>query len=214
MRSHKFFMALRYFRLFALVIVIVFISVSLSAAAEVASKESVEQNFQKARQDYLQKDMKAAADEVRNGAAYVKAEASAAKGKAKEALMTSYSELQKLSGELEKGTVKSVKKMEMAFARAYKALAMNSHVKSTEAWSKKESKKAGDYLEAAVGELEKGFAWAGQKAEAGTQRVISESKELSKKLKEGASSASAEAEKALKGMGDQIKTFGQKISSK
>ena len=205
---------IKYLKLFALAIVIVTISASLCAAAEVASKESVEQNFQKARQDYLQKDMKAAADEVRKGAAYVKSEASAAKGKAKEALTASYHELVKLSGELEKGTVKSVKKMETAFARTYKALATNSHVKSTEAWSKKEFKNAGDDLEAAVDELEKGFAWAGQKAQAGTQKVISESRELSKKLKEGASSASAEAKKAMKDMGDEIKTFGQKISSK
>jgi outer membrane murein-binding lipoprotein Lpp len=205
---------IRYFRLFALVIAIVTMSVWLSTAAEAASKESVESYFQKARQDYLQKDMKAAAEEVHKAADYIKSEASAAKGKTKEALTTSYRELEKLSGELEKGTVKSVKKMEMAFARAYKSLATNSHVKSTEAWSKKEFKKVGDELETAVDELERGFAWAGQKAEAGTQKVFGESKELSKKLKEGASTASGEARKALKDMEDEIKTFGQKISSK
>ncbi len=205
---------MRHFRFFALVIVIVTISVWLSAAAETASKESVEPYFQKARQDYLQKDMKAAADEVRKSAAYVKSEASAAKGKGKEALTASYRDLEKLSGELEKGTVKSVKKMEVAFAHTYKALATNSHVKSTEAWSKKEFKKAGDELEAAGDELEKGFAWGGQKADAGTQKVISKSKELSKKLKEGAGWASAEASKTLKDMEDEIKTFGRRISSK
>jgi hypothetical protein len=205
---------IKFFRLFAWVIMIVTVSLWLSATAGADSKQSVESYFQKARQDYLQKDMKAAAAEVRKGAAYVKSEAAAAKGKTQEALTASYRELEKLAGELEKGTVKSVKKMEMAFARAYKALAMNSHVKSAEAWSKKESQKAGDELEAAVDQLEKGFAWAGQKAQAGTQKVISESKELSKKLKEGASSASAEAKKSLKDMEDEIKTFGQKISSK
>jgi hypothetical protein len=205
---------MRYFRLFALIIVLVTISVWLSAAAEADSKESVEPYFQKTRQDYLQKDMKAAAEELRKGVAYLKSEASVAKGKGKEALTASYRELEKLSGELEKGTVKSVKKMEMAFARTYKALATNSHVKSTEAWSKKEFKKAGDELDAAVDELEKGFAWGGQKADAGTQKVISESKELSKKLKEGVGWASAEASKAMKDMEDEIRTFGQRISSK
>ena len=203
---------MRHFRFFALVIVIVTISVWLSAAAEADSKESVEPYFQKVRQDYLQKDTKAAADEVRKSATYVKSEASAAKGK--EALTASHRELEKLSGELEKGTVKSVKKMEMAFAHTYKALATNSHVKSTEAWSKKEFKKAGDELEATGDELEKGFAWGGQKADAGTQKVISKWKELSQKLKEGAGWASAEASKTLKDMEDEIKTFGRRISPK
>jgi hypothetical protein len=205
---------IRHLRLFTLVIAILTISVGLSAAAETQSKGSLEQNFQKARKDYLQKDMKAAAAEVRKGAAYLKSEAAVAKGKGKEALTASYQEIEKLAGELEKGTVKTVKEMEMAFARAYNALATNSHVKSAESWANKEYKKAGNELEAAVGELEKGYAWAEQKAEAGTQKVIDESKELSKEMKEGASRASAETGKAMKDLEDEIKTFGRKISGK
>jgi hypothetical protein len=205
---------IRHFRVFAFVIAILTISVWLSAAAETQSKGSIEQTFQKARKDYLQKDMKAAADEVRKGAAYLKSEAAAATGKSKEALTASYRELEKLAGEMEKGTVRTVKEMEMAFARAYNALAANSHTKSAEAWAKKESKKAGDDLEAAAGELEKGYAWAGQKAEAGTQKVIDESKALSKKMKEGASQASAETGKAMKSLEDEIRTFGRKIAGK
>lgn len=205
---------IRHLRLFTLVIAILTISVGLSAAAETQSTESLEQNFQKARKDYLQKDMKAAADEVRKGAAYLKSEAAAAKDKGKEALTASYQELEKLAGELEKGTVKTVKEMQMAFARAYNALATNSHVKSAESWMKKEYKKAGNELEAAVGELEKGYGWAGQKAEAGTQNVIRESKELSRELKAGASQAAAKAEKGLKDMEYEISALGRRLSSK
>ena len=205
---------IRHFRLLMFVIAILTISVWVSAAAQAQSKGSIEQTFQKARKDYLQKDMKAAADEVRKGAAYLKSEAAAAKGKGKEALTASYRELEKLAGELEKGTVKTAKEMEMAFARAYNALATNSHVKSAESWAKKEYKKAGDELEAAAGELEKGYIWAEQKAEAGTQKVIDDSKALSKKMKEGTSRASAEVGKAMKDLEDEIKTFGRKISGK
>ena len=205
---------IRHLRLIMFVIAILTISVWLSAAAQTQSKGSIEQTFQKARKDYLQKDMKAAAAEVRKGAAYLKSEAAVAKGKGKEALTASYQELEKLAGELEKGTVKTVKEMEMAFARAYNALATNSHVKSAESWAKKEYKKAGDELEAAAGELEKGYIWAEQKAEAGTQKVIDDSKALSKKMKEGASRASAEVGKAMKDLEDEIKTFGRKISGK
>jgi len=205
---------MRHFRLLIFVIAILTISVWVSAAAQAQSKGSIEQTFQKARKDYLQKDMKAAADEVRKGAAYLKSEAAAAKGKGKEALTASYRELEKLAGELEKGTVKTAKEMEMAFARAYNALATNSHVKSAESWAKKEYKKAGDELEAAVGEMEKGYAWAGQKAEAATQKVIRESKELSRELKAGASQATAKTEKGLKDMENEISALGRKIASK
>ena len=204
----------RHLGLFTFVIVILAISVGLSAAAVTQSKGSLEQSFQKARKDYLQKDMKAAADEVRKGAAYLKSEAAAAKGKGKEALTASYQELEKLAGEMEKGTVKTVKELEMAFARAYNALATNSNVQSMEAWTKKEFRKAGEKLESSVDQLEKGFAWAGQKAEAGTQKVIDDSKALSKKMKEGSSRASAEVGKAMKDLEDEIKTFGRKISGK
>ena len=204
----------RHLGLFTFVIVILAISVGLSAAAVTQSKGSLEQSFQKARKDYLQKDMKAAADEVRKGAAYLKSEAAAAKGKGKEALTASYQELEKLAGEMEKGTVKTVKELEMAFARAYNALATNSNVQSMEAWTKKEFRKAGEKLESSVDQLEKGFAWAGQKAEAGTQKVIDDSKALSKKMKEGSSRASAEVGRAMKDLEDEIKTFGRKISGK
>ena len=204
----------RHLGLFTFVIVILAISVGLSAAAVTQSKGSLEQSFQKARKDYLQKDMKAAADEVRKGAAYLKSEAASARDKGKEALTASYQELEKLAGEMEKGTVKTVKELEIAFARAYNALATNSNVQSMEAWTKKEFRKAGEKLESSVDQLEKGFAWAGQKAEAGTQKVIDDSKALSKKMKEGSSRASAEVGKAMKDLEDEIKTFGRKISGK
>ncbi len=205
---------MKHIRLFPFIIVIVAISVWFSAAAEAATKDSVESFFQKARQEYLQKDMKAAAAEVRKGAARLKSEAAAAADKEKKALTASSRELEKLAGELEKGTVKSVKEMDMAFARAYEALATNSRVKSAEAWSKKEYKQAGDDLEEAIDELVKGFAWAGQEIEVGTQKAIDQSKELSKKLKEGASWASAEANKAMKDLENEISAFGRRISRK
>lgn len=186
----------------------------LALAAETAQKGTLEQYFQKAKQDYVDKNMKAASEEMHKAAEWMKSEAAAAKGKGKEALAKSSRELEKLSGELKKGAVKSVKEIEIASARAYHALATNSHVKSAEAWSKKEFKKAGEELDMAVNQLEKGYAWAGHQEEAGTQKVIDESREWSRKVKEGAGRASAEAQKILKSAEDEIKALGQKISGK
>jgi hypothetical protein len=208
---------MKYLKLIVLGFIVTVISTGqpLAAVAQgTQSETTMEQSFQKARQDFLQKDMKAAADEIRKGAAYVKSEADKATGKGKEALMASYQELERLSGELKKGVVTSPKKMELAFAHAYQALAQNSYVKSTEAWTRKEIKNAGQHLKAASEYLERGLTWAGQKGEAGTAKVIKESKDLSRKLTEGAGWAASEVGKGLKDMGDKIDTFGKRISSK
>ena len=162
----------------------------------------MEQNFQKAKQNFLQKDMKAAADEIRKAAAYLKSEADAATGKGKEALTASYQELEKLAGDVEKGTVASVKKLDAAFARSYKALATNSHVKSTESWARKEISNTGKHLETAADYLERGYAWTGEKMKAGTKKVVEESRVLSQKLKDDTGWVTSKVSKGLKDMAE------------
>ena len=55
------------------------------------------------------------------------------------------------------GAVKSRKRIEETFARAYLALASESRIKSTESWAKKETVKAGELLDSAIKNLEKSF---------------------------------------------------------
>jgi len=208
---------MRYLNLILLVVFIAALTMAqtpVAVAAEATSSTSIEQNFQKSKQNFLQKDMKAAADEIRKGAAYLKSEADAATGKGKEALMASYRELEKLAGDVEKGAVTSVKKLDAAFARSYKALATNAHVKSTEAWAKKEINNTGKNLETAADSLERGFSWTGEKMKVGTKKVIEESRDLSKKLKEDTGWASDKVSKSLKNMGNEIEQFGKRVTAK
>jgi hypothetical protein len=135
--------------------------VAQSGAAEPVTT-SLEQSFQKARHDFVQKDMPAAAQEIRKGVTYLKAEAAAAAGKGKTALTASSRELEKLAGDLEKGTVHYVKQIDMAFARAHRSLAENAHLKAAEAWTRGEIKNTAGYLETAAVSLKRAFAWAGQ----------------------------------------------------
>ena len=208
---------MRYLNLILLVVFIAALTMAqtpVAVAAEATSSTSIEQNFQKSKQNFLQKDMKAAADEIRKAAAYLKSEAEAATGKGKEALTASYRELEKLAGDVEKGAVTSVKKLDAAFARSYKALATNAHVKSTEAWAKKEINNTGKNLETAADSLERGFSWTGEKMKAGTTKVIEESRDLSKKLKEDTGWASDKVSKGLKDMGKEIEQFGKRVTAK
>ncbi len=180
------------------------------AASETSS--SLEQTFQKAKQEYLQKNMDAAAKQIKKGAAYMKAQADKATAKGKEALTASAKELDQLADDTKKGAVTSEKKMEAAFARAYLALANNDHIKSTESWAKKQSAKTGAALESAGKNLEKSFAWAGQKVEKGTNDVLVKSEELSVKLKKKGRVVADDVSRGLKEAGDEIEKFAKKIS--
>ena len=202
----------------AFVVFFVLIVTGMLPWAAVASSESqsssIEQTFQKARQDYLQKNMNSAAEQIQRGAAYIKAEAAKASAKGKEALTSSAKELEKLAVDVKKGTVTSVKRIEGPFSRAYLALAADSHTKSTESWTKKESAKTGEALDSSARYLERSFAWAGQKVETSTKETIKKSKDLSLKLKEKSSVIAKEVEKRLKETGSEIEKLGKRISSK
>ena len=201
----------------AVVVVFAFILTGIpqwAVAVDTESPSSIEQTFQKAKQDYLQKNMNSASEQIKKGAAFMKAESAKASAKGKEALASSAQELEKLSVDVKKGTVTSVKKIEDAFARAYLALAEDSRIKSAESWTKKESAKAGEALDSSARYLEKSFAWAGKKVETGTKTAIEKSKTLSLKLKEKGSVIAKDVEKGLKDTGNEIKKLGKRISSK
>lgn len=185
-----------------------------TAVAASESESSIEQTFQKAKQDYLQKNMKSAAQQIQKSAAYMKTKAAKASAEGKEALNASVRELEKLADDVKKGTVTSVKSIEEAFARAYVALASESHIKSTQSWAKKEAAKAGEALDSATKYLERSFAWAGQKVETSTQETVQKSKELSLKLKKKGSMVAEEVGKALNDAGSEIEKFGKRISPK
>jgi hypothetical protein len=183
-----------------------------TAIAASESQSSIEQTFQKAKRNYLDKNMKSASEQIQMGASYMKAKAVKASDKGKVALNASAKELEKLANDVKKGTVTSVKRMEETFARAYVALASDSHIKSTESWAKKEKEKAGDALDSATKYLERSFAWAGQKIETSTKKAMKKSKELSLKLKKKSSVVAEDVGKSLKDAGNEIEKFGKRIS--
>ena len=199
----------------AVVFTLIVAGILPSAAVAVSdSSSSIEQTFQKAKKDYLDKNMNSAAQQIQKGASFMKAKAANASAKGKEALNASAKELEKLADDVKKGTVTSTKRIEDAFARAYVALAADSQVKSTESWAKKESVKAGDALDSATKYLERSFAWAGQKVEKSTKEAMEKSKELSLRLKEKSSVVTEDVGKGLKDAGNEIEKFGKRISPK
>jgi hypothetical protein len=184
----------------------------LMAVASTESASSIEPTFQKAKQDYLQQKMNSSSEQIRKGAAYMKAEAAKASDKGKEALTASAQELEKLADDVKKGVVTSGKIIEEAFARAYYALAVDAHIKSTESWTRKEAAKAGAALDSANKHLGKSFTWAGQKVEKSTQDVMKKSDDISLKLQKKSNLIAEDVGNRLKDAGNEIEKFGKRIS--
>jgi hypothetical protein len=168
-----------------------------------------EEHFHKARENFLKKDARAAAAEIRTGVAFLKLEAGRATGEATAALTASIQELEKLAQGVEKGTVASAQELEQAFARADQALARQHYQQASESWARKESKKAGYELKAAATSIEQALAWAGRKLEAGTVAVIKDAGLVAGKLIEGTGWATDEVSKGIAAVGEELEKLGR-----
>jgi len=168
-------------------------------------------HFKRSVEDFVKKDMKASAAEIRKGAAFLKLEASRASADGKRGLMASVHELDKLACDVEKGSVNDVKKLDQAFARACHGLAKHHYLKASEAWVKKEIQKAGHDLEAAAIHLEHGLSWAGHEMEAGIVGLISKARLVGGKLIEGAGWVADDVGKAIKAIGEEIEKLGKMV---
>jgi hypothetical protein len=174
-------------------------------------------HFQKAHEFFIKKDFKAAASEIRKGAAFLKLEAGRSTTDGKKALMASGDELGKLADDVEKGTVASEKQLKDAFARADHALANHHYLKASEYWAKKDEKKAGHALKAATQALEHAAEWSGHKLETAAVDVIKGVREGAGKLIEGTGWTLEEArilEKGIKDLGNEILKLGKDIEPK
>jgi hypothetical protein len=171
-------------------------------------------HFQKAHEFFLKKDFKAAASEIRKGAAFLKLEAGRSTAEGKKALAASADELGKLADDVQKGTVASEKQLKDAFARADHALANHHYLKASEYWAKKDEKKAGHALKAAAQHLEQAAAWSGHKLEAGALDVIDGVRAGAGKLTEGTGWAADEVGKGIDDLGKEISKLGKAIEPK
>lgn len=169
------------------------------------------QHFQNAHENFLKRDTKATASEIRKGAAFLGREAEHGAGETKKALIDSARELERLAGDVEKGRVTSAKKLEEAFARADHALAQHHLAQATKAWAKRENAKTGEALKAAGVYLEHGLAWTGRKTETGTEDVLHHSRVLAGKLIEGTGWVPEEVGKGLQSVGNEIDKFGKRV---
>jgi hypothetical protein len=174
-------------------------------------------HFQKAHEFFLKKDFKAAASEIRKGAAFLKLEAGRSTAEGRKTLMASASELGKLANDVEKGIVTSEGELKDAFTRADFALANHHNMTASEYWAKKDAKKTGYALKAAAQALEQAAEWSDHKLETTATDIIKVAREGAGKLIESTGWTPEEArilEKGIKDLGNEILKLGNDIEPK
>ncbi len=171
-----------------------------------------QRHFQEAREEFLKRDLKTAAVEIRKGAALLRLEAAGATRASQDALEASAKELDNLAGKVESGEVTAASNLDPAFARAEQALASEHLTRAKESWAKKDLKRTGEYLNAATISLEHACAWAGRKEEAGVAAATRDASVVAEKLIQGAGWAVGETENAIKAVGTEIERLGRALS--
>ncbi len=171
--------------------------------------EEPEESMKEARQSFLMKNMTATAGSLRLAAQYLRTEARNSAPEGQTALVASAKEFDRLADQVQKGTVKSVKTFDAAFARAEYALALNHAKKAASAIANKQTRKAGYYLKSAADHLEGAAAWTGQKLGTGTVAIIDGARLLGGRMIEGTGFVLDEASKGVDVIGLEVERFGR-----
>jgi hypothetical protein len=173
--------------------------------------DEVDEHLQKGRESFLKKELKAAAQEIREAAAFLRLEAGRATADGKKGLLAAAHDLGKLADGVERGTVTAVKDLDAVFARAHHALGRHHYLKAAAAWGKKAAQKTGRDLRAAATHLEHAAAWVAKKGEAGVVEAVKGARLVAGKLVEGAGWVPAEVGKGLEAIGKEIEKLGKAI---
>ncbi len=179
-----------------------------TGAAQTQAAASPQEQFQKARENFLKGDFSDAAAEIRQAASFLKSESVKAAGEAKQDLIQSAQDLDKLADDVEKKAISSENDLDKSFTRAEYALAGYYHSRASEAWVRKEAAEAGRYLKAAGLQLEDALTWAGGRIDEKSKEAIRKAKDGGERMEKGVAVAGSDVvkyfEEAKKEMDDAV----------
>lgn len=171
-------------------------------------------HIREAREDFMKKDARAAAAQIRKVAAFLRIDARRASGATRRGLLASASELDRLARGVKNGTVKSVGELDSVFARTWHSLAEYHYLAASEAWEKRQPRRAGHALKSAVNCIEQGFKCAGHAVGTGTRKTLNAARYVSGKLIEGAGTVGEGVGTVIDDCGRATTRLGQRIGPK
>jgi hypothetical protein len=185
----------------------------VTGAAQTQAASSPQEQFQKARENFLKGDFNDAAAEVRQAASFLMGESVKAAGEAKQDLIQSAQNLDKLADGVEKKAIGSEKDLDESFTRAEYALARYYQSKASEAWEKEEVSEAGLYLKAAGMQLEDAFTWAGGRIDEKSKDAIQKAKDVGERMEKGAAAAGSDVVKYFEEAKKEMDEAAQRMPS-
>ncbi len=180
------------------------VSAGHEKAAETIKSELPEMDFTAAYEDFNKKEFGPSSREIKKGAEYIRAASEHSGGKIMEDLLSSYKELEKLSGDIKNGAPVTPSRLRKAFSHAHQALAEYYLAGLKDSWQKKDMQNAGRELKSAALHLERSIKWAGIGIELKTEAVLKDARLLSEKLLRKAELKAKEVEKGIKDMGEEL----------
>ncbi len=168
-------------------------------------------HMRQAHESFVKKDYGATTRDLRKAAGYLHIAARNASSETKAALTASAHELETLAADVQAGTVKSVKSLDSAFARAEHALGADDHAKAKTALNAKHPARAGHYLRSAVNHVQDAAKWSGHELERGTVATANDVRLVAGKLIDGSGVVVDEAEKGITWVGDEVEKVGRAI---
>jgi hypothetical protein len=165
----------------------------------------------RARLAFQNSDLVMAAAEIRKAAVHLKIEANNASERTKRGLIHAEHDLEQTARRIEAGTIKSAEDLDLATARAMHTLSQYQYDRATEAWQKKEVRRAGHYLRAAADNIEHAAARTEFRMKEATAEIARDSRRISGTMIEGTGYVFDDVGKGLEAFGHQIERVGTRV---
>jgi hypothetical protein len=185
-----------------------------NAHQESTAVKSNEENLRKARESFLEKNYKVAAEEIRKSIKFMKSEESRAGAEGKKLLKSSVDELKNLAKDVEQGKVTTVKTLDNAFSKANNALIRNRQMNAMESESKGAIAKTGHAIKSTPSHVKHGLSWAGDKIGAAASVVVKDTGFVAGKVIEGGGWVGKRTGDVINTVGTKVQNFGRKIQPK
>lgn len=186
--------------------------VATQAGEVLGARREAQMYLDSARASFVAKNRAVASKALRDAAAFTRQQADSAIAPAKQALISSAEELETLASRVTKGTVKSVKTLDYAFARTQLAEAQLHCTRALNAWHATNAAATAAEITMLVDHFERAATDAGRPLATTTQQTITAARTLADKLTHGNSVAPADVESTLAAMDKEVHSLMTKTA--
>jgi hypothetical protein len=184
------------------------------AGEVIGARREAQSFFDSARASFMLKHRTAASKSLRDAAAFTRQQSDSAAGLDKDAFLTSAKELDRMAAGVTNGTVRSVKTLDNAIARAQLAEAQYHYTRMIAAWNRHDAGVAGAELTMSIDHFDRGVSDAGLHLAATTQATLAEVRTLTAEMTKGAILNAADVEKTLSLFDNELQRVTTIVSKK